>query len=328
MAENDRLCNGDDNIDDIDSKCAPKQNIAAERLTFNICGAKYEILESTFSRYPTTLLADREKRALFWDPVREEFFLDRNRACFESVLTFYQSHGIIVRPDSVPERLFNEELEFYNIRKKKPKHARPMPEHKFQSRVWELFEYPDTSNGARVMAWLSCTLVLLSIVIFCLETLPEFQKDRDDNGRHVKSQQETIFFFLEAACIGWFTFEYLIRFLSSPHKCKFVVQALNVIDLVAILPFFVSLALKDQDSSVSSLAVLRAVRLVRVFRIFKLSRYSKGLQILGLTLKASLAELGLLSFFLAVGKISRMYSRFPVTSSRVPDKQLGTLSKL
>jgi len=79
-------------------------------------------------------------------------------------------------------------------------------------------------------------------------------------------------------------------------------------DLVAIIPYYVTLGavLVDAEQSASgsshamSLAILRVVRLVRVFRIFKLSRHSKGLQILGQTIRASMRELGLLIFFLMI----------------------------
>lgn len=47
--------------------------------------------------------------------------------------------------------------------------------------------------------------------------------------------------------------------------------------------------------------VLRVVRVVRVFRVFKLSRHSRGLQILGNTLRSSLSELIMLGFFLFIG---------------------------
>jgi len=77
---------------------------------------------------------------------------------------------------------------------------------------------------------------------------------------------------------------------------------MNIIDLVAIVPYYVTLGavLVDAEHSAGgsshamSLAILRVVRLVRVFRIFKLSRHSKGLQILGQTIRASMRELGLL----------------------------------
>lgn len=84
---------------------------------------------------------------------------------------------------------------------------------------------------------------------------------------------------------------------------------LNIIDLVAILPFFISFGLNGHNNNVSSMALLRAVRLVRVFRIFKLSRYSTGLQILGMTLRASMGELGLLVFFLTVGMFYCYFTR-------------------
>ncbi|CAI9562092.1 unnamed protein product [Staurois parvus] len=86
---------------------------------------------------------------------------------------------------------------------------------------------------------------------------------------------------------------------------------MNIIDIVAIIPYFITLGTElaektedgQQGQQAMSLAILRVIRLVRVFRIFKLSRHSKGLQILGQTLKASMRELGLLIFFLFIGVI-------------------------
>lgn len=102
---------------------------------------------------------------------------------------------------------------------------------------------------------------------------------------------------------------------------------MNIIDIIAIIPYFITLATvvaEEEDlmflplapvsaqekltNQAMSLAILRVIRLVRVFRIFKLSRHSKGLQILGRTLKASMRELGLLIFFLFIGKFILAYS--------------------
>ncbi len=83
---------------------------------------------------------------------------------------------------------------------------------------------------------------------------------------------------------------------------------MNIIDIVAIVPYFITLFTilaeeKTKSNQAMSLAILRVIRLVRVFRIFKLSRHSKGLQILGQTLRASMQELALLIFFLFIGVI-------------------------
>lgn len=52
---------------------------------------------------------------------------------------------------------------------------RPLPENELQRKVWLLFEHPDSSQAARVVAIISVFVILLSIVIFCLETLPKFK---------------------------------------------------------------------------------------------------------------------------------------------------------
>lgn len=115
------------------------------------------------------------------------------------------------------------------------------------------------------------------------------------------------FFLVETICICWFSFELFVRLACCPSKVRFFKDVMNIIDFSAILPYFVTLGTelaKDNDASpATSLAIIRVIRLVRVFRIFKLSRHSKGLQILGQTLRASMRELGLLIFFLFIGVI-------------------------
>ncbi|XP_070297616.1 potassium voltage-gated channel subfamily A member 2-like [Salvelinus sp. IW2-2015] len=203
------------------------------------------------------------------------------------------------------------------------KEERPLPENEFQRQVWLLFEYPESSGAARIIAIISVMVILISIVSFCLETLPVFRNDEEDDGNKVfqpfnnstssytSSYFTDPFFILETLCIIWFSFEFLVRFFACPSKAGFFGNIMNIIDIVAIIPYFITLgtelAEKPEDGQAGqqamSLAILRVIRLVRVFRIFKLSRHSKGLQILGQTLKASMRELGLLIFFLFIGVI-------------------------
>lgn len=288
------------------------------KILINVSGLRYETYESTLARFPETVLGSQDRRKAFYDPVEREYFFDRNRICFESILAYYQTGGIIIRPPSIPRNVFLSDIKFFDLGDnaleqagdeldKEREEKRQLPENKLMRMVWNLFEYPDTSFYARCVAIFSVGVIVLSIFLFCLETLPEFQSVpvkmnnstktimRDNAAKHD-------FFIAESFCITWFTLEYVLRFISSPNKWRFLISVLNIIDLVAILPFFITLLLTE-PGNLSSLAVLRCVRLVRVFRIFKLSRYSRGLQILGHTLKASLRELGLLFFFLVVGVI-------------------------
>ena len=65
---------------------------------------------------------------------------------------------------------------------------------------------------------------------------------------------------------------------------------LNIIDLLGILPFFVSLALNQLSSQYSLEYIAKAAqifRILRILRIFKLSRHITGLKTLGTTLRNS-----------------------------------------
>ncbi|XP_034032030.1 shaker-related potassium channel tsha2-like [Thalassophryne amazonica] len=307
----------------------PADQECSERVIINISGLRFETQLKTLSRFPSTLLGDPRKRMRFFDPLRNEYFFDRNRPSFDAILYYYQSGGRLRRPVSVPVDIFLEEIKFYELDEEVieffredeglvKEEDRPLPKYEFQRQLWLLFEYPESSGPARIIAIVSVMVILISIIIFCLETLPEFRDvatvhntNSNVNGSaHGKTVSPFTdpFFMVETLCIIWFSFEFTMRFLSCPSKAAFFKNIMNLIDVVAIAPYFITLGLdlaEHQGSSqqAASLAILRVIRLVRVFRIFKLSRHSKGLQILGQTLHASLRELGLLIFFLLIGVV-------------------------
>uniref|UniRef100_A0A3G2STP1 Voltage-gated potassium channel Kv1.7b n=1 Tax=Sternopygus macrurus TaxID=77841 RepID=A0A3G2STP1_9TELE len=303
----------------------------SERLAINVSGMRYETQLRTLAQFPDSLLGDPQRRLRYFDPLRNELFLDRNRFCFDAILYFYQSGGRLRRPTNVPLDIFMDELRFYELgddimaRFKEdegfPKEeAKQLPDNPLQRKLWMLFEHPDSSGGARIIAIISVMVIVVSIVIFCLETLPEFRPDKEiqhqpnaapPNGTVLESLSSSPFndpfFMVETMCICWFSFELLMRFACCPSKMQFFKDVMNIIDFFAIIPYFVTLWTELVQSPGGtpnmSLAIVRVIRLVRVFRIFKLSRHSKGLQILGQTLKASLRELALLIFFLFIGVI-------------------------
>ncbi|XP_028306467.1 shaker-related potassium channel tsha2-like [Gouania willdenowi] len=297
---------------------------SSERIYINISGLRFETQLKTLSRFPRTLLGDPRKRVRFFDPLRNEYFFDRNRPSFDAILYYYQSGGRLRRPGSVPVDIFLEELRFYELDEEAVdlyrddeglvrEEERTLPSHVYQRQLWLLFEYPESSGPARSIAIVSVMVILISIIIFCLETLPEFREvpyAQVNGSAHGKDPIAFTdpFFMVETLCIIWFSFEFTMRFLTCPSKAAFFKNVMNLIDVVAIAPYFITLGLdlaEHQGSSqqAASLAILRVIRLVRVFRIFKLSRHSKGLQILGQTLHASLRELGLLIFFLLIGVV-------------------------
>ena len=178
----------------------------------------------------------------FFDPCRDEYFFDRSRTCFDAILYYYQSGGRLRRPVNVPLDVFVEEVRFFELGEDTfnkfredegyvKEEERPLPDNECQKKIWLLMEHPESSQAARVIAITSVAVILISIVIFCLETLPEFKhykilEDLTNNiTRIVEDEVPSAtepFFIIETLCIIWFSLELILRFASCPSKIAFV----------------------------------------------------------------------------------------------------------
>jgi hypothetical protein len=154
--------------------------------------------------------------------------------------------------------------------------------------IWMTFEHAQSSSFAYALSVFYIFLIFGSSLAFCLETLPKYQSD---------AGAQDIFYGIEVFCVVMFTIEYVLRSLCCPVWRKFVLQPLNLIDLAAILPFFLELIL---PLSVSSLQVLRTIRLVRVIRILRLGAKFGRLSIIS----SSIAEcFDMLLVSVAIGSV-------------------------
>lgn len=132
-------------------------------------------------------------------------------------------------------------------------------------------------------------LILCSIIAFCIETIPT-----------LSATLRLFFKIFDTFTIIIFTIEYLLRLFVAKSKISFVFSFFGIIDLLAILPFYLTTGL--------DLRSLRALRFFRLFRTMKLLRYNQAIHRFSeafLLAKEELVLFGFMSllilFFSAVG---------------------------
>ncbi|HMO85493.1 MAG TPA: ion transporter, partial [Lacipirellulaceae bacterium] len=134
----------------------------------------------------------------------------------------------------------------------------PSPEYHMRERLKEIVEQHDTPAG-RVFDLVIQALILTSLASFSIETLPR-----------LSPTARSWLAILEVVTVAIFTIEYLLRLWLADRPLKFALSFYGLIDLIAVLPFYLSVAI--------DLRSIRAIRFLRLFRAFKMVRYSRAIQ--------------------------------------------------
>lgn len=129
-----------------------------------------------------------------------------------------------------------------------------------------------TDRWSTVVDWFLIVLITLNVLDVVLESVPAFR-----NAYRTQMQ------WFELFSIVVFTLEYILRIWSCvdvaadekrPHwrvRLSYFCSPMALIDLVAILPFYLSLFVSVD---------LRFLRVIRILRVFKLTRYSNAMQLI------------------------------------------------
>eukprot|EP01047_Picozoa_sp_COSAG01_P055344 COSAG01_NODE_6151_length_3822_cov_9.606769_2_plen_457_part_00 len=170
-------------------------------------------------------------------------------------------------------------------------------------RIFALFDDPESSLAAKLVATVIMTLILTGTVTFCAESLyctDEFDTDciafsasgeRADDVKMLDNLRQ-----FEVFCILVFTVEYVARLLTCTEvpRVRYAIKIMNLIDLMAIMPFYVELLLGGH----LELAFVRMLRMTRVFRVLKVGSFAHDLIIFVDGMSRASEALFLLSFLL------------------------------
>ncbi|MGB3587705.1 MAG: ion transporter [Tunicatimonas sp.] len=118
--------------------------------------------------------------------------------------------------------------------------------------------------------------ILLSMLLVMLESVQQYS---DQYGEYIRLG-EYIFTAL-------FTVEYVVRIYCAPRRWKYVTSFYGIIDLVSIIPTFLSILIEGSQYAL----IIRALRLLRVFRVLKLTHFLGEAEVLRKALRQSIAKI-------------------------------------
>ncbi|MDH5435261.1 MAG: ion transporter [Gammaproteobacteria bacterium] len=125
-----------------------------------------------------------------------------------------------------------------------------------KDKLKNIVENSESTEGKIFVAFIQ-SLIVLSLITFSIETLPD-----------LSSATKELLWNVETITIAIFTIEYVLRLYVADKKFGFIFSFFGLIDLIAILPFYLV--------SGVDLRTVRIFRFLRLIRILKLARYSRA----------------------------------------------------
>lgn len=152
--------------------------------------------------------------------------------------------------------------------------ARPQPD-SLKERLFVIV-FETESPAGRVFDIAVLLIIVASVLAVSLESVAAFE-----------TRFGTILRGLEWTFTLLFSAEYALRLYVARRRLKYVFSFFGVVDLLSLLPTFLSLVF----TSVHSLLVIRALRLLRVFRVLKVMRHLGEANHLMSALRASVPKI-------------------------------------
>ncbi len=141
----------------------------------------------------------------------------------------------------------------------------------WRDKLYQIIFEANTPAGKRFDIALIIS-IMIGVAIVMLDSMQEMQKE-----------YRRALWIAEWCVTGLFTLEYLARLISAPRPWVYVRSLYGVIDLLALLPAFLSIFFPGA----AYLMTVRALRLLRIFRILKLGRYLVEIQVISSALRQS-----------------------------------------
>jgi voltage-gated potassium channel len=144
----------------------------------------------------------------------------------------------------------------------------------WQSKLHEVI-YESNTIAGKVFDISLLVLIIASILVVMLDSVPLYHE-----------RYGHVFYAMEWGFTILFSLEYILRLISIRRPLLYMFSFLGIIDLLAIIPGYLSIFY----AGAQSLLVLRALRLLRVFRIFKLTHFLSEMRFLGGAIRDSLKK--------------------------------------